>query len=852
MKNINKILSIFMSALMLFISLPSGAFAFYNEPKSIYEKGQTYSINGVDYRIEENSSVTVTGPSAETVPECLEFLSSLGEFTVRTIGVGAFYNYEAVKKVIIPETVTTISHRAFEYSGLTDIEIKGNNVSISTNFQGTPLYKQSRDNWINAEDFLLNDVFLVSGYAVDSFVAGEIVLGEDIKGIGEKCFKRGCNGLSKLTVLNPDCHIVDKKGNFPSHTVLCGYKGSTIESYAEKYGYMFSFVCGCDDNVFVPESDSLCDGTVGFLEGYWCENCNIYVSGGAVDTSFEHPDADENNICDLCGKDTYSEITNAGKCGEDAVWTVSGDGVLRISGTGNVYSYDTVTREPWYGFRNEIKAFTADDGIESLRGISFENYEKLEEVIMGESVSSIPSSFENCISLKNVIFPKYALSIPSYCFAGCTSLEKVSIPKNIISVGSSAFRKCTRLSDIDFETGYVKLDDGVFYGTAAYNDPDNIKDGFLYIDNCLIKQITEGAETLVLGPEITSIAYGWHYFIDLKVTSVTVYNTDCVFPRHTDAVGYDAVLRGYVGSTAWFYCKDFGVDFEAIEPHTHTEIIDIPAVMPTKTKAGYTHQTVCSVCGDIVSERQRIAPSEYIISSENNTVTAKKTKKATSEENGTDVVITFSVRNDICLSSIKETVIYKVGQVTLSESEFIYNGKIQKPTVTVKDSKGTPLVLNKDYKVTYPEKAKYCGEYSVRVDFIGNYAGSKTLNYRIYIASITPEIGCYDAHSILLSWNAGHADLIYRVYSVDENGKQTKIADTKNDNYEIASLDADTEYCFTVRAYMRDENGNIYWGETGNEIFCITDSESSVSLIKLLKSFIERLMVFLRTVFVFM
>lgn len=809
-----------------------------------YEKGKTYTINGVDYFVEENGCVTVTGPAVRGVTERVEILPSLGNFTVTAIGYGAFYNCNTVKEVIIPETVTTIMNLAFEYSGLTDIEIKGKNVNVSTRFRGTPIYKDGTDNWIHEEDDLLNDVLIVSGYAVVAFVQKELVLGEEITGIAEKCFRYGCNGLTKLTVLNPDCHIIDEKELFPSHTVLCGYNGSSVQEYAKRYGYRFLTICNCEDTVFVPATSSFCNGTVGFGEGYWCDRCNSYASGGVVDTTFEHTDLDGDTVCDWCKQGVDTAILNAGKCGNAAVWTLRDDGVLRISGTGDVYTYycNAAYREPWYAHKDEIRTFIAEDGIVALNGISFRDYRNLETVVIADTVLSLPKSFENCTALKEVNIPRAIRVIPQDCFKSCTSLERIFIPKNVDQIGSYAFYKCSSLREIDFETGYVKLNSDVFNDTAAYNDPENIKDGFLYIDNCLIAEISAGATAIVLGQEITSIATGWHDSSS-EVTDVTVYNPDCIFPNDSGAVPPDAKLKGYVGSTAWFYAASFGLKsrFESLAPHSHTEVIDIPAVPPTSTAPGFTHRSHCAVCGEVVTNRQLVEYEEYEISIDKDVIIAQKSSAATSEEDGADIVITFAVLHDICTSRISQTVIYKVGEVKLSGTEFTYNGKVQKPDVTVKNSKGAFLVKDRDYRVTYSADSKYCGTYSVRVDYIGNYAGSKMLTYNIVIDAIVPVVTVLSEERIVLSWEKGHSDLVYRVYSVTDNENLSRLIDTRNNSYEVASPDPDTEYRFLVRAYVTDEKGNVYWGEKGETVLCTTESDKTInSIFDVLKAFIER------------
>ena len=797
---------------------------------TVYEKGKTYSINGVDYFIEENGTVTVTGPALTGVPERVELLSELGEYKVTTIGLGAFYNSQTVKEVVVPETVTLIDRLAFEDSALTDIEIKGKNVHIKTDFDGTPMRHESEEHWSN-------DVFFVSGYAIRSYTSGDVVFGEDVVGIAENCFTYSGGAISEFTILNPDCYIPDVAGALPPNAVTYGYKASTVHKYAENYGCRFLLICNCEGTVFVPATSSCCDGTVGYGEGYWCENCDMYVSGGVVDTTFEHIDSDGDNICDLCSLGTDAEITTAGQCGDEAVWTLSTDGVLRITGTSSVYGYSTTNKEPWYAYKDDIKAFVAEKGVRGLSEISFKDYQKLETAYMADTVLYLPKSFENCTALKYFNIPKLVRGIGDFCFRKCTSLESVFIPKNVTVIDIYAFYKCTNLSDIDFETGYLSIGRSAFYGTAAYNNPDNIKDGFLYIDNCLIAEITSGADTLVLDSEITSVASGWEA-TDSNVTEVVVYNYDCAFPNDTGALPGGAHFKAYVGSTAWLYSKK---DFVPIEPHTHTEIIRIPAVAPTATEPGYTHVSYCAVCDEKMTSRTEISPLEYEITVEGDTVVALKYSAATDEGDGESVVMTFALRHDVYTSNVSQTVIYKVGEVKLSKSEFTYNGKVQKPTVTVKDSKGNKLSLNKDYKVTYSANSKYCGEYSVRVDYIGNYAGGKTLYYEIVIEVISPIVDSFTTESITLSWKQGHSDLVYRVYSVDHNGNLKKIDDTKNGSYEVTSLKSGTEYSFIVRAYVKDGAGKVYWGNEGDILSCSTKSDNtSNSMINFFKIFIER------------
>ncbi len=104
------------------------------------------------------------------------------------------------------------------------------------------------------------------------------------------------------------------------------------------------------------------------------------------------------------------------------------------------------------------------------------------EVTIPKSVDGIPvtdigeSAFEDCISLRSVIFPKYPYAeddvqalidydvlkeIGEYAFSGCVSLLSVDIPCTVTSIGRGAFHSCSSLRRARFR-------EGIFVGSYAF------------------------------------------------------------------------------------------------------------------------------------------------------------------------------------------------------------------------------------------------------------------------------------------------------------------------------------------------------------------------------------------------
>jgi hypothetical protein len=67
----------------------------------------------------------------------------------------------------------------------------------------------------------------------------------------------------------------------------------------------------------------------------------------------------------------------------------------------------------------------------------------LQSIHISDGVTRIGRwAFEDCISLKNLLFPDSVISVDEDVFGGCTSLQSVRIPGNMTSVGKEAFDIC--------------------------------------------------------------------------------------------------------------------------------------------------------------------------------------------------------------------------------------------------------------------------------------------------------------------------------------------------------------------------------------------------------------------------
>lgn len=163
------------------------------------------------------------------------------------------------------------------------------------------------------------------------------------------------------------------------------------------------------------------------------------------------------------------EIIASGECGSATTYTLSGNGVLTISGTGATDSYHSSKPVPWADYTSYIKDVYVEEGVTAL----------------GNQI------FRKCTGIETVTLPKGFLSIGHRAFDGCSFLEMVSMPNTLADISSYAFNNVI-IQSVVFR-GEESLWDAVSIG--EYNDA-------LYTDVVFVDEAVEDADVLEESVEV--------------------------------------------------------------------------------------------------------------------------------------------------------------------------------------------------------------------------------------------------------------------------------------------------------------------------------------------------------------
>lgn len=136
----------------------------------------------------------------------------------------------------------------------------------------------------------------------------------------------------------------------------------------------------------------------------------------------------------------------SGKCGNNATFTLTHDGILTIKGTGEINDFTGSASTPW-------SSYTSGNG-----------YYVIKKVVIDNGITHIGNyAFANCYDLSEVSLPTSIKTIGDYAFSSCSSLGSISLGSSIIGIGERAFQ-LSGLTSVSIPHGVNGFGDAIFYG----------------------------------------------------------------------------------------------------------------------------------------------------------------------------------------------------------------------------------------------------------------------------------------------------------------------------------------------------------------------------------------------------
>ncbi len=162
-----------------------------------------------------------------------------------------------------------------------------------------------------------------------------------------------------------------------------------------------------------------------------------------------------------------------GADGSNLSWVLTEDGVLTISGTGEMDTWASVMVVPWYEYRDSIKSVKIGEGVTNVGQRGFASFRALTQVTLPSSVKTIGvGAFYGASALATIDLGNVT-TIGNQAFMSNTSLINVNL-SSITSIGEQAFALCTGLTSVALDSA-VTIGKRAFYGDAKLNAVGSLK-----------------------------------------------------------------------------------------------------------------------------------------------------------------------------------------------------------------------------------------------------------------------------------------------------------------------------------------------------------------------------------------
>lgn len=298
-----------------------------------------------------------------------------------------------------------------------------------------------------------------------------------------------------------------------------------------------------------------------------------------------------------------ASAASSGTCGDRVTWNLSDDGVLKISGTGEMYNFKYPDYSPWYSLRNSINSVLIDSGVTTIGDYAFRNCEGLEEISIPNGIISVGmAAFETCFSLQGISLPNSVAEIGESAFESCTSLKSFSIPSSVSCISRNMFAYCSYLEEIDIPDSITTVEDYAFSNCAGLTDisiPDSVTSlgDFAFWGCEALKKIRLSASMTQIGNKVFYECWSLsNVSIPKSVTSIGDY-AFAFCEDLTEVILPDSVKS--IGDYAFWFCDSL----ESV--HVPSGVTSIGASIFTGDNIEYP----CTVC--VCSDSEDCLAKEY-------------------------------------------------------------------------------------------------------------------------------------------------------------------------------------------------------------------------------------------------
>ena len=508
-----------------------------------------------------------------------------------------WFNYKNdIKTVVIENGVTNVGNNALtECAYLTDVSLGNSVKSIgAVAFRGCMRLKCIEIP--NSVTSIGNEAFHLCPTLTS------IAIPNSVTSIGDLAF-HNCSGLESIVIAEGNA-FYDSRNNCnaiietATNTLLFGCQSTVIPNSVTSIGDNAFYNCAGLKSIEIPASVA----SIGELAFYSCTGLLNVTSQIPVDKLFEINSSVFSGVnkttCTLYvpygAKETYASTSGwkdftetveldpeviGGSCGSNVNWTLA-DGVLTITGSGEMDDYTWESTAPWSVYVNLIESVVIEDGVTTIGEYAFKGYSGLKSIEIPNSVTriglwafyncdnltevEIPNSvkilesgvFAYCDNLANVIIPNSVTSIGVLSsmmegpFEGCKSLREVEIPNSVTVIGDCAFNWCTALENIEIPSSVTSIGGAAFNNCTALESvtslvpADELFEAYAFdgldFDACTL-YVPYGAKDKYVS---TNDWKNFKNIVELRPTEITI------------------TINQYGSGT---YCSDFALDFSNVE-----------------------------------------------------------------------------------------------------------------------------------------------------------------------------------------------------------------------------------------------------------------------------------------------